>query len=135
MEVKKKYIIEVEQHKFQCQQCQHIWVPRDFQDPPMRCPKCLTLHWGYSNDSISALSEKLLKQLEASQDGRYAGLCQELRKIGGPLDETKPYLLKFTIVKFKCQRCKYEWEPRNPDKEPLRCAKCQTFDWKGFADE
>lgn len=30
---------------YQCERCQHIWVPRDYNEKPRVCPKCKSPYW------------------------------------------------------------------------------------------
>ena len=30
---------------FQCERCQHVWVPRNIDEPPRVCPKCKSPYW------------------------------------------------------------------------------------------
>ena len=50
------------------------------------------------------------------------------------IDATKKYVLTETIYKFRCQRCGHIWEPRT-GKEPVKCPRCQKFDWRGDTEE
>jgi len=34
-----------------------------------------------------------------------------------------------TVMGWKCERCGYEWIPRNPNSEPEVCAKCKSPYW------
>lgn len=42
------------------------------------------------------------------------------------------YKAKKEVLMFRCSRCKYEWIPRNPEKEPRVCPnpKCHSPYWK-----
>ena len=45
--------------------------------------------------------------------------------------EDKRYVIKDTLYKFCCQLCEHVWIPRNPEREPHKCPRCQSFDWRG----
>src|SRR5271166_6198623 len=34
-----------------------------------------------------------------------------------------------TVMGFRCERCGYEWIPRNGDQEPATCPKCRSPYW------
>lgn len=39
-------------------------------------------------------------------------------------------IFKGDIMKqYKCQRCKYEWYPRNPGIKPKECPNCKSRYW------
>ncbi len=37
--------------------------------------------------------------------------------------------VKITLMGFRCERCKYEWIPRNKKVEPAVCPKCKSPYW------
>ena len=48
-----KYILKIEVNAFECQRCNHIWIPRvnmqelknKVKSEPMICPACKTPYW------------------------------------------------------------------------------------------
>lgn len=35
----------IEVAAFACCRCDHVWVPRDINAPPEKCPKCKSTYW------------------------------------------------------------------------------------------
>jgi Zn finger protein HypA/HybF involved in hydrogenase expression len=40
------------------------------------------------------------------------------------------YKVKIILKGYRCERCKHEWIPRDPRKEPIVCPKCKSPYWK-----
>jgi predicted Zn-ribbon and HTH transcriptional regulator len=47
---------------FQCERCEHIWVPRDISDPPQNCPKCKSPYWDRPRQSEQKPAKKRAKK-------------------------------------------------------------------------
>lgn len=48
---------------FSCERCEHIWVPRDINDPPQNCPKCKSPYWDRPRQSeVKAVKKRAKKQ-------------------------------------------------------------------------
>jgi hypothetical protein len=37
--------------------------------------------------------------------------------------------IPITVMGFRCERCEYEWVPRDPESEPKTCPKCRSPYW------
>ena len=42
---------------FQCERCQHQWVPRDANQAPTVCPKCKSPYWDRPRAIAASLSK------------------------------------------------------------------------------
>jgi Zn finger protein HypA/HybF involved in hydrogenase expression len=41
------------------------------------------------------------------------------------------YVRIYGVKYFCCQNCEYEWLPKHPDHEPVKCPECQSKKWRG----
>ena len=37
--------------------------------------------------------------------------------------------MEIKIKGYKCERCQWEWSPRNKNKTPISCPKCKSPYW------
>ena len=101
----KVYEIKEARLNFQCQKCEYQWPPRDPAKESAKCPRCKSYRW--------------------------RGDVEETEE-----DATKSYTIYEDVIKYLCQikTCQHVWEPSTPGREPVKCPRCQSFDWRGEYD-
>ena len=63
---------------FFCKKCEHQWIPRnrDFEHPPLHCPKCHDKYWFLTHEELKKIKKKNIHTFESD---KFAGEKREAK--------------------------------------------------------